>query len=215
MVQGALGSILEAIFEADFQPGSDGYRPKRSAQDAVARRIRDGDVMDVLEPMLRATGKKGVPQGGVISPLRSNIDLNEVDRMLERAKEVTRDASQMNKRTALLRRLEVVVRQHASKPVDQVIERVDPILRGWAKGLDVGYSSRCVDHVRKWVEREIRRRQMRACHRRDFDREMWSRRWLHDGLGLFGRVPSPKDAAGVDSAPRSMGPMALGAKQAG
>ena len=125
VVQGALKLILEPIFEADFQPGSFGYRPKRTAHAAVNRvaeaivryktrvidldlrayfdnvrhhrllqkvaaRVNDDDVMHLLKMMLTATGRKGVPQGGVISPLLSNIYLNEVDRMLERAKDVTR-----------------------------------------------------------------------------------------------------------------------------
>ena len=37
VVQGALKLILEPIFEADFQPGSYGYRPKRTAHQAVYR----------------------------------------------------------------------------------------------------------------------------------------------------------------------------------
>lgn len=37
VVQGALKLILEPIFEADFQPGSYGYRPKRTADEAVGR----------------------------------------------------------------------------------------------------------------------------------------------------------------------------------
>jgi RNA-directed DNA polymerase len=111
VVQGALKLILEPIFEADFQPGSYGYRPKRSSHqktrvidvdlrayfdnvrhhillEKMARRVKDAEVMGLLKTMLRATGRKGVGQGGVISPLLSNIYLNEVDRMLERAKEV-------------------------------------------------------------------------------------------------------------------------------
>jgi len=125
VVQGALKLILEPIFEADFQDGSFGYRPKRTAHEAVHRvadaivryktrvldidlkayfdnvrhdrllakvaaRIDDADVLRLLKMILKASGKKGVPQGGVISPLLSNLYLNEVDRMLERAKEVTR-----------------------------------------------------------------------------------------------------------------------------
>src|SRR5437899_5934353 len=54
VVQGAMKLILEPIFEADFQPGSYGYRPKRTAHQAVARverailecmtRVVDGDL---------------------------------------------------------------------------------------------------------------------------------------------------------------------------
>ena len=125
VVQGALKLILEPIFEADFQPGSYGYRPKRTAHQAVnrvaqaiveektriididlrayfdnvqhflllekvARRVQDDAVMHLLKMMLKATGEKGVPQGGVISPLLSNLYLTEVDRMLEKAIATTR-----------------------------------------------------------------------------------------------------------------------------
>ena len=125
VVQGALKLIVEPIFEADFQAGSYGYRPRRSAHAAVqrvagaivkgktrvidvdlssyfdnirhhlllekvARRVNDEDVLRLLKKILKANGKKGMPQGGVISPLLSNVYLNEVDRMLERAKERTR-----------------------------------------------------------------------------------------------------------------------------
>ena len=125
VVQGALKLILEPIFEADFQEGSYGYRPKRTAHEAidrvaqaivegktyvidldlrsyfdtvrhhivlekVARRVNDDEIMALLKAILKACGKRGVPQGGVISPLLSNLYLNEVDRMLEKAKQVTR-----------------------------------------------------------------------------------------------------------------------------
>ncbi len=48
-------------------------------------------VLHLLKMILKASGQKGVPQGGVISPLLSNLYLNEVDKMLEKAKETTRN----------------------------------------------------------------------------------------------------------------------------
>jgi len=37
----------------------------------------------------KSSGKRGVPQGGIISPLLSNIYLNELDKLFEKAKRVT------------------------------------------------------------------------------------------------------------------------------
>lgn len=51
----------------------------------VARRVNDERIMRLLKQILKASGKKGVPQGGVISPLLSNIYLNGIDHMFERA----------------------------------------------------------------------------------------------------------------------------------
>jgi RNA-directed DNA polymerase len=62
------------------------------------------EILHVLRLMLKASGKRGVPQGGVISPLLANIYLTEVDAMLERAKEVTRDGEWTRVGVSALRR---------------------------------------------------------------------------------------------------------------
>ena len=55
----------------------------------VARRVADDKVLRLLKLMLTINGTRGVPQGGVASPLLANIYLNEVDALLERQKAKT------------------------------------------------------------------------------------------------------------------------------
>jgi RNA-directed DNA polymerase len=135
----AVKLILEPIFEADFCNGSYGYRPRRTAHEAVARvekdivegktrvidvdlaayfdtvrhdlllgkvarRVQDGEILHLLKMMLNASGKRGVPQGGVLSPLLANIYLTEVDAMLERARLVTQEGAYTRVDCALRRR---------------------------------------------------------------------------------------------------------------
>jgi RNA-directed DNA polymerase len=185
VVQGALKLILEPIFEADFQPGSYGYRPKRSAHAAVQRvaeaiaqyktrvidvdlqaffdnvrhhvllakvvqRINDAEVMQVLKSILKASGSKGVPQGGVISPLLSHLSLTEVDRMLERATEVTRRGKYTYLEYARFAD-DLVILVDAYRDHDWLLHAVDTRLRQELASLQVAINeekSRMVDLTR-------------------------------------------------------------------
>ncbi len=137
VAQMAAKLVIEPIFEADFCKTSYGFRPKKSAHDAVdevayamntgytevidadlskyfdtiphanlmavvAERICDGEILRLIQLWLKAPimemdkdgtkrnigggkgNRKGTPQGGVISPLLSNLYLHLLDRIWER-----------------------------------------------------------------------------------------------------------------------------------
>jgi len=128
VVQQATAQVLTPIFEKQFSDNSYGFRPKRSAHDAIkkcqnniddgykyvvdmdlekyfdtvnqsklievlSRTIKDGRVISLIHKYLRAgvivrnsykETEVGVPQGGPLSPILSNIMLNELDKELER-----------------------------------------------------------------------------------------------------------------------------------
>jgi RNA-directed DNA polymerase len=182
VVQGALKLILEPIFEADFQAGSFGYRPKRTAHEAVARvaraivevktriidldlaayfdnvqhslllekvarRVHDDAVMHLLKMILTATVKKGVPQGGGISPLLSNPYLNEVDRRLEKAVDTTRRGKSTSVQYARFAD-DMVILIDAERRSDWLVKAIDRRLRAEFAKLRVEISedkSRMVD----------------------------------------------------------------------
>ena len=89
------------------------------------------------------------------------------------------------KRTALLRKLKLVFRNYRSQPVTELIEQINPILRGWVNYFAVGHSSRCFSLVKDWVEKKVRRHLMRARKRQGFGWKRWSSEWFHVALGLF------------------------------
>ena len=128
VLQQAITQVLSPIFEPQFAETSYGFRPKRSAHDALrkckeyanqgytyvvdmdlekffdtvnqskmiellSKTIKDGRVVSLIHKYLTAGAMNkgkfeetelGLVQGGNISPLCSNIMLNELDRELER-----------------------------------------------------------------------------------------------------------------------------------
>ncbi len=91
----------------------------------------------------------------------------------------------MKARTALLRKLKDLFRQHRSQPVDRIIYLINPILMGWVNYYRIGHSSECFGYVKDWVLKKVRRHLMHARKRRGFGWNRWSRVWFHNTLGLY------------------------------
>jgi RNA-directed DNA polymerase len=74
----------------------------------LALRVEDPAILHLVKQILKANGNKGVPQGGVLSPLLANLYLNELDQAME---------EEMNKRRGEGRWERVVYTRYADDMV--------------------------------------------------------------------------------------------------
>jgi RNA-directed DNA polymerase len=73
---------LTRVLDVDLKSYFDNVRHHLLLQ-KLAKRVIDPEVLSLVKQILKANGKKGVPQGGVLSPLLANLYLNELDQGME------------------------------------------------------------------------------------------------------------------------------------
>ena len=107
----------------------------------------------------------------------------------------------LSKRTELLRKLKVEFHNLRSQSTEEVIEVINPILRGWVNYFAWGNSNRCFYYIRNWVEKKVRRHLMRSRQCEGFGWKRWSSQWIYKELGLFNdyhvRRPKPSLAKAI------------------
>lgn len=81
--QQAITQVLSPIYEKQFSENSFGFRPNRGAHDALKQCQTNVNAGVISRGMFEKT-EIGMPQGGPLSPLLSNIMLNELDKELTR-----------------------------------------------------------------------------------------------------------------------------------
>ena len=101
------------------------------------------------------------------------------------------------------------------RPIQRVIELINPILRGWVNYFRIGHSSKCFSFIRNWVEKKIRHHLARASKRHGFGWKRWSRRWFYEELGLFDDYQVRYQWTMVESRSDMIGLINLDVKSAG
>ncbi len=100
----------------------------------------------------------------------------------------------LQKRPALLRKLQEMFRRYPSQPLERVVALITPSLRGWVRYCAVGEARRGCGCGKDWVEKKVRRHLRRARTRRGCGWQRWRRQWLdkHRGLCKDYRVQRPR-----------------------
>jgi RNA-directed DNA polymerase len=267
-VTGGILHGLTRVVDVDLSGYFDNIR-HHLLLEKVGRRVQDAELMHLLRLILKANGSRGVPQGGVISPLLSNLYLNGVDEMMERANEVTRrkgyynvdyirsaddmvilvhghpsedrllrtvqrrlkeeldklqvqmnqektkvvnlkeggcfsflgfdirlnrnregktyvsKTPRMKKRKEIGRKVKTVLKAHHDKPLEEVIQAVNAVIRGWVNYFRIGNSNDTFGKVRDFIEKKVRRFVMKRKGLKGFGWKRWSREDIYKKWGLY------------------------------
>jgi RNA-directed DNA polymerase len=72
---------LTQVIDVDLKSYFDNIRHHHLLQ-KLATRVEDPAILHLVKQILKANGKRGVPQGGVLSPLLANLYLNNLDQAM-------------------------------------------------------------------------------------------------------------------------------------
>ena len=91
----------------------------------------------------------------------------------------------LKKRKELVAKIRGVIRRSGRRTVKDMVEEINPILRGWVNYFRIGHSSRTFNYVKGYVEQQVRRFAMRRRLRRGFGWKRWSKWVVYGEWGLF------------------------------
>jgi RNA-directed DNA polymerase len=173
--------VAYARFADDLVVLVDGHPRQRRLRAAVERRLREELATIQVEVNEEKTRRVDLTQGESFGFL--GFEFRRIRSRRDRWMPLYTPRGK--KRTALLRMLKQIFRSHRSRPISEVIAKINPMLRGWVQYFAVGHSSRCFSYIRDWVEKKIRHHLVRASQRHGFGWKRWSKAWLYGTLGLF------------------------------
>jgi len=88
-------------------------------------------------------------------------------------------------RVELLRKLKGIFRQKRGRHIDEIVEIINPILRGWVNYFRIGNSSKCFKNVEDWVQKKIRRHLYKSRQRKGFGWKRWSKKELYRNTKIY------------------------------
>jgi len=89
------------------------------------------------------------------------------------------------KRQEIGERVKAVLKTNWNRPLGEVIQAVNAVVRGWVNYFRIGNSTRAFQVVRYEIERKVRKFVSKRRKRRGFGWKRWSREEIYQKWGLY------------------------------